>query len=198
MWREPRVRSGRCGDHVVESFQVSETEAENYNRLARIRQERSYVPPGLYYRLMRRGDVVMSNTPDEYREHANYIRCARGRVLVVGLGLGLVLDKLIEKSDVKEIVVVERELEVIRLVGTAFMRESKVRIVRADLNDWWPRPDQFGRFESAWIDIWDVWDDSMMPEYRRARNHVAGVVAPVNAFCWKEREIKNMIRNQAQ
>ncbi len=58
-----------------------------------------------------------------------------GRVLVAGLGLGLVVSQLIENPKVTEIVVVERNSDVIKLVGK-YLQSPKVTIVESDFRQY--------------------------------------------------------------
>jgi hypothetical protein len=87
------VPDGICGDWRVESFTVSEEDAQRTAFRAAHKGSDEYVPPGTYKRLMRGDTVVMSNTPMEVRTNREFIRRAKGNVLINGLGLGMVLTR---------------------------------------------------------------------------------------------------------
>jgi len=115
--------------------------------------------PGTYRRL-RRGDITfMTDLYDEW-----YTQCAAmresqrrgGRVLVTGLGLGLVVDAMLGAADsrVTQVTIVEYSADVIRLVGPHLKARwgSKVEVVEADAFEWKPSPGE--RFSVGWHDVW--------------------------------------------
>ena len=50
-----------------------------------------YIPPGRYTRLMLHGSVMMSDTPSERISNRFFVMNAHGRILIAGLGLGLIV-----------------------------------------------------------------------------------------------------------
>ena len=62
------------------------------------------------------GKLIMSNTPAEVNDHYKFIQKAQGKVLIGGLGLGMVLKCLLDKKDVMKVVVVEQSPDVIKLL----------------------------------------------------------------------------------
>lgn len=195
MFKEPLVKKGRIKDFSIERFEINEEEARRYITIEAIHNRVTRLKAGTYFRLMERGMVWMSNTPDEYSDHKEFIKQARGRVLIVGLGLGLVLREVLDKGGVESVTCVEKELPVIRLVGGAFIANKiygpKLNLVCADLWEWWPTPEVYGKFDSAWVDIWPNYHEEMLAEFRTARNHLAAVCAPTKTMCWKEKELKS-------
>jgi len=65
-------------------------------------------------------------------EHA---ACYSGRVVVAGLGLGLIVHELQANPAVTEIIVVEIERDVIDLIGPQ-LKPEKLQIVQGDFRDW--------------------------------------------------------------
>ena len=59
------------------------------------------------------GQLVMSDTPQEYRDHIAFFGRARGSVLIHGLGLGCALNVLLSMGHVNDITVVEVNPDVI-------------------------------------------------------------------------------------
>ncbi|MCV5648158.1 hypothetical protein OFN55_36090, partial [Escherichia coli] len=87
------------------------------------------IPPGRYRRLSNGWDVVMSNTPMEIRTCQDFIERATGRVLINGLGLGMVLHAILQKDDVTHVTVIEKEQDVINLVAASFATDLRVEII---------------------------------------------------------------------
>lgn len=65
-----------------------------------------YIPAGVYRRLSCDNEVVMSNTPMEIRTCEAFIERATGRILINGLGLGMVLHAILQKPDVTHVTVI--------------------------------------------------------------------------------------------
>ena len=96
--------------------------------------------------------MVMSDTRDEYRDHAEAIFQARGRVLIHGLGLGCFLKAILAKSEVTHVDVVEIEQDVIDLIGPYFASDPRVVIHQGDAYAYqFPRGT---RWDISWHDIW--------------------------------------------
>ena len=100
---------GESGEWRVEKFKVNEKDVKLQDMRAAFHpgEWRRVVPVGEYTRLMYRGEVVMSDTPAEIRDHLEVIREAKGRVLLNGLGLGVVLNAILHKPEVQHITVIE-------------------------------------------------------------------------------------------
>jgi len=145
---EIQVPDGVCGDYRVETFTVS----KNDSRFTSYRPN-GYVPAGTYKRLMRGCQLVMSNTPIEVDSNRVFISWAKGKVLINGLGLGMVLTEIFKKEEVTEVTVVEISEEVINLVGTSFKDDPRVNIIHADALEY--KPPKGKRFDCVWHDIWD-------------------------------------------
>ena len=158
--RKVDVPEGRSGLWEVKRFTVSKDEAKRdafYSRLAAI-QGRSYrpVPAGSYTRLARRGCIVMTDTPSELRDLREPARRAvGGRVLVNGLGLGIVLQAVLEEPAVEHLTVVEASDDVITLVAPHWVERygGRLTVVHADAFKW--RPPRGARYDVVWHDIWD-------------------------------------------
>jgi spermidine synthase len=147
--RADNVPEGESGPWRVERFEVAEM-ASQFGSMFRTGR---FVPPGTYTRLMRHGTVVMSDTPDEMRDHAAIFSKGYGRVLVNGLGIGCVIRGLLAKSEVEHIDVVELSSDVIALVGPTFENEPRVTIHHADaFAISWPAGT---KWDCAWHDVWD-------------------------------------------
>ena len=125
---------------------------------------------------------VMSDTPAEIREHAEALNYASGRVLITGLGLGVVLSGLLASNVVDHITVVEIDKDVIALTAPYYKDDPRVTIVNADALTF-ARTYEGDDFDYAWHDIWshiadrNLDDDSLAEHGISYEHHVRGVLA---------------------
>lgn len=183
------VPEGRKGPWRVERFKVSEAEA-SLGRLRSIASasRRGWIEAGTYTRLMRDDVVVMSDVPDEREDHSGFVRRAHGRVLIAGLGLGMVLAALLRKPLVTDILVIEKDQNVIDLVGPHYGDDPRLRIVRADIFEALPLIRREPIFDFAWFDIWDVMCANSLPEMTKLKRRFARRCRWQG--CWGEDELR--------
>lgn len=155
------VPEGESGIWKVERFTVSDDDAKFGALRAAISGGGMgrFVPEGTYTALKRRGYTIMSDTPDEIRDHIGFVHKARGRVLIHGLGLGMCAAAALKKDEVTQVTIVEKSPDVIKLVGPwlttlAEKLEKELILHEDDCFTWKP-------VKGAWWDVvWhDVWDD---------------------------------------
>lgn len=147
-----QIPEGACGKWAVQRFIISQKDSEA-TKLRAMMRGRGYVPPGTYTQLLHtsRG-IVMTDTPDERRDHFEPVHRARGHVLINGLGLGMVLAAVLKKPEVSRVTVVEIDPDVAELVRP-FFSQDRVDIVIASAFDY--SPPKGGRYGMVWHDIWD-------------------------------------------
>ena len=168
------VPDGQCGDWRIESFSVSEKESkETLLRAMAKGNFDEYVPDGEYKRLMHGGTVVMSNTPMEIRTNLEFIRRAKGHVLINGLGLGMVLSAILRKPEVLSVTVVEISTEVLSMVAPSFENESRVSIIQADALAYKPMSDN--HFNVVWHDIWNYICADNLEDMRRLHRRYSNI-----------------------
>lgn len=161
------VPPGQIGDWRVNKFVVEANDAlaAYYGLFGRP------VPPGVYTRLLYKHDVIMSDTPAEIADHMEVISKAAGRVLLNGLGLGVVLQAILEKSEVSHVDVVEISSEVVQLVSPHYP-DPRVTIHHADaFTIQWPNNT---RWDIVWHDIWPTISSDNLPEMTRLHKKYAG------------------------
>ncbi len=110
--------------------------------------------PALY-----EGDMPwVSACPSELFSMGPDVPAARGRVLVLGLGIGWYPFAIADKPEVSEIVIVEHAPEVISLFETyllpRFPHREKIRVVEADAFAYLAALAP-GRFDFCYADIWE-------------------------------------------
>jgi spermidine synthase len=121
----------------------------------------------------------------ERRSNYEVVCRAHGRVLIAGLGLGLVLVPMLAKPEVVEVTVVEREPDVIELVGPAFaaaLASGRLRLVQADIHAWRPADDE--RFQTIYFDIWPTISTEHLPEMDRLRARLRPWLAAGQPGSW--------------
>jgi hypothetical protein len=156
------VPDGKSGPWKISTFRVTKKDAAYFNFCNR-RNPSQWIEPGTYRRLSCEGrGVIMSNTPMEIRTNYDPFVYATGRVLINGLGLGMLLEAILSKPDVTYVRVIEIDEHVIRLVAPHFARDKRVEIVHANALTY--RPARGEKFDYVWHDIWDVIDSINLPE----------------------------------
>lgn len=159
------VPEGKSGSWAVERFIVPEND---YNTISYALDGRP-VLPGRYTRLTRNGNVIMSDTPAEIIDHFaiifnEYNEYEKSRVLINGLGLGVVVQALLNDESIIHIDVVENSEDVIKLIAPHY-QDSRIHIHHADAFDvQWPSNT---RWSTAWHDIWDNITSTNLSEMAR-------------------------------
>jgi len=122
---------------------------------------------GEYIRLIVDGEVMMTDTPMERKSNKEFVNKAHGRVLIAGLGIGLIIYNLLDKirsGEVTEIVVFENNPEVIRIVEPKIRnilpRDFGFNIVCKDILLY--TPEKGDVFDTIYFDIWaDICVDNL-------------------------------------
>jgi hypothetical protein len=129
--------------------------------------------PGVYTGLYRSGQLWMSDTGAEYSDHRAAIYAAGrfgGRVLINGLGLGMVIKAMLAHENVQHIDVVEIDPDVIALVAPTY-DDPRVTIHQADaFTIKWPVGT---RWTVVWHDIWPDISTENLPEIATLKRRYA-------------------------
>jgi len=150
-----QVPMGESGAWTVRKFMVTKTDAV-MTSIRLMQHGRGYVPEGAYTGLYRGNTVVMSDTPDEIRDHQEPIWKAKrlgGDILINGLGLGVVLAGILQGEKVESVTVIEKSPDVITLVAPTFADDPRVTIIESDAYLYKPPKGQL--YTVVWHDIWD-------------------------------------------
>ena len=95
----------------------------------------------------------MDDADTELAAHRDILAAARGDVLLLGLGIGLLPAMLADVDAVRSITIIERSTDVMRLVEPHLMSEfgsrKGIRIITSDADTWQPAGD---RYDVVWID----------------------------------------------
>ena len=114
---------------------------------------------GKYVRLHVNGELMMSDTAMERITNYDFINNAKGRVLIAGLGVGMILEAILQKESVTEIVVIEKYQDVIDLVHPIY-QHPKLKIICADIFEYdMPKSE---KFDTIYFDIWaEICEDNL-------------------------------------
>lgn len=174
------LTEGSSGNWRIEKFEV-----DSHVEAIRARMHGRPIGPGVYTRLMRKDQLVMSDTPAEMRDLEPILWRARktpkARVIVNGLGLGLVAQALVEMENVIRVDVVEVSSDVIKLVGPQF-KGTKVVIHRdSAFAIEWARG---VKWDLAWHDIWNnIPNEDNLPEITRLKRKYGRRVGWQGVWC---------------
>lgn len=174
------IPEGESGPWRVEKFTVNAEEAAAYNLRCAInwpRMSNMSIEPGSYTKLTCNGETVMSDTPFEMRSHRVFVERAEGRVLIAGLGLGMVTAAVALKPNVTQVTVLEISTDVIELVAPHLPHlEDKVIVLYRDAFSWnpgrmrssnWQKDENGHYFECCWHDIWNHISADNLPEMHK-------------------------------
>lgn len=183
------LKDGKCGNFKLSHFKV--TENDFYATV------RCGIPTGTYIKLTNGIECVMSNTPMEERTNSDFVCSAHGKVLIGGLGIGMILLAIQDREEIAEITVIEKNKEVIDLVGSQLPLNSKVKIVNADVFDYVPET----KYNTIYMDIWntintEIYEEQMFPLIEKYKQYLVPESEDDDTFidCWCSFEAENGIR----
>lgn len=153
--------------------------------------------PGKYHRLVRdKHTVVMSDTDAELIDFLPMVQDVEGRILIGGLGMGLVVKALCLTGKTSAITVIEQEKVIIDNIGpwvTALGKRNGVRVsvIAGSIFDY--KPDR--SYDWMWFDIWDDISDENLPEFTKLRLHYRRYITHSGRMrFWAENECRKMKR----
>jgi len=152
------VPEGQSGDWRIEKFTVDPQGESFHNLRDSLKGGGRGIVAGEYTKLMRGNTLVMSDTPAEIADHSYFVRSrAKGHVLINGLGIGWVIEALLQKPEVKTITVIEKSPDVIKLVAKHYEdkcpKDKKLWILQGDALDY--KAPRGKKYDAVWHDIWD-------------------------------------------
>lgn len=166
------VPEGEYGACRVERFEVGRHDIRNFHYGARS------AAPGTYTMLTRNGTLWMSDTSAERRDHifaAHEIDSRGGRVLIGGLGLGMILRVALLTPSVTHVDVVEINEDVIALVGPHYEHlaaEKGIELVVHHADMYEIRWEKGTRWDVGWFDIWpNLCEDNLVEMGKLGRSY---------------------------
>lgn len=112
-----------------------------------------------------------------------HVGVAHGRVLIAGLGLGMIVHGAMKKPEVKHVTVIEKSADVIGLVSPSLPpRPRKMAIIEADIFDW--RPARGSLFDVIYFDIWPDRNGDNLTEIAKLHRSFARFLNRDNPNAW--------------
>lgn len=187
----------RVNDVEVTHFTVTPHESQ----MSALAGGYSYCPAGDYAVLRIGKATVMSDTRVERLTNSAVVREARGRVLIAGFGLGMILTAILKKANVSAVTVVEVHPDVLTAVRPQIERyvgpraAAKLTVHVSNIHDW--RPATRGRqFDTMYFDIWtDVSEDDLAEMSRLRRTFAPYLRVGGWAGCWKQDHLRDLRRS---
>ena len=102
---------------------------------------------------------IMDNSENEAAQANAFLSAATGDVLLAGLGIGMVLQPLIDNRNVTGITIIEKYQEVIDLVSPHIPSSKLINIINDDIYTW--SPDK--NYDVAWFDSYIYPQDGNEP-----------------------------------
>jgi hypothetical protein len=184
---------------VVSGFTIGGPDESFGAWLANLEYERQGrgCEPGKYARLIVDGELWMSDTTSERRDHREPVAMGDmlgGRALINGLGLGCVVGAMLDTVD--HVDVVERDGRVINSIGAWYRSEygDRVTIHHGDaLTIPWPRG---SRWNVVWHDIWPTIASDNLAEMETLHRRYGNRARWQGSWC--QRECRWMRRKEAE
>lgn len=124
------------------------------------------VSAGSYVTLIMDGRVMMSDTDAEKMSNYAFIKKANGRVLIAGLGIGMLLHNILDKSEVKSVTVIENNSDLIDIVAPMFAHK-KLTVIDADIFEW---STNGLKYDCIYFDIWSTVDTDNLSDIKKLHN----------------------------
>jgi hypothetical protein len=173
-----KVPEGSKGIAKVEYYDISKEDSRFTAMRAMQHGGSEYVREGKYARLMIRGVLMMSDTQMERDTNLEFVRHARGDVLIAGLGLGLILFAIADNPDVRHVTVIEKYQEVVDLVAPSVKEAlgDRLTIIVSDIHDW--KPERGALYDTIYFDIWASQSTDTLKEMATLHRRFGGRRAP--------------------
>jgi len=183
---EVTIPAGQHGLAKVERFEITE-EDSRLSAIRSVNHPGEYVRPGKYVKLFVGNTLMMSDTTMERRTNHAFVCHAHGRVLIAGLGIGLILEAILDKPEVETVTVIEKYRDVVTLVGQHYQDKyrDKLTVITADIFKWRPIP-RCMKYNVIYFDIWpDICCGSLkdMAKLHMTFSHHLDRSDP---FCWMD------------
>ena len=178
----------------ISLFNFRESENLLYNlRVVRDAGQIFRMYDGDYVRLSVGNELVMSDTPMERISNTTFVQKANGRVLIAGLGLGMIINNIVDKDDVTEVIVIEKHQDVIDLIEPK-IAHSKLKVICSDIFDW--KPQKGEKFDTIYFDIWAEITEENLTEIKLLHNRYKGNLNRVNPRSWMNSWMKEYLQKR--
>ena len=146
------------GNWTIRHFEIEKDSLASLRLLFQARAS----APGSYTSLEHKNrGIIMSDTDAERADHLEFVRAAKGHVLISGLGLGMCIAAVLRKPDVTKVTVLEIDPDLISLVSPHYI-DPRLEIININAFDYDP-PERV-HYGAVWHDIWDAITSANLPE----------------------------------
>jgi len=126
--------------------------------------------------------IIMSDSEFELDDQEEFLSSnPYGHIVIGGLGLGVIVDRLLKRREVLSIEVIEIDTDVIDLIEEKFYLNKKVSIICGDARSY-----DFSKLEKnpnyVFLDIWDGDDGDSYKERVSAKQYWEQICS--NVFVW--------------
>lgn len=164
-----------CAKITFYSIDKEKEQRYNMQSLFSLEPYFMHVKSGDYVRLSVNGELMMSDTNMEKETNRLFIENAKGRVMIGGLGIGLIIENLRDKINagiVTEITIYEKYQDVIDLVYPIY-KDLPIKVVCADILEYKPQKGEV--YDTIYFDIWPTISTDNLPQiallHQRWKNH---------------------------
>jgi hypothetical protein len=184
------IPDGEVGVAKIVNFEITEKEVEFARMRSLFRSNPYDYPPvaGKHVKLVVCGETMMSDTEMEKASNREFVRMAKGDVLIAGLGIGLIIWPIINKPEVTSIIVVEKYLDVITLVSK-HVAHHKLTIIQEDIFNWKTKR----MFDTIYFDIWPTISTDNLDEMATLNRKFARRLKPGG---WRGAWMQSALRSQ--
>jgi len=155
------IPEGTSGDFAIRHFNGQTTDY-NWERYLMMKNETAEE-----YTVLTKESCpwpIMQDSYAEYREHQQLWDNATGDVLIGGLGIGMVHQKLIDNPNVTSVTIIENSQDVIDLVWEHCAKDETFTLITADIETWEIPEDS--HWDYGWFDTWLVDNPMNMRQYK--------------------------------
>lgn len=146
-----------------EGFLLKATESKGKEKDYALKDAIAFFPEKVDYPVVLEKDHVwMSVTPYEIETMKEPLKKATGKVLALGLGLGYYPFMALEKKEVEEVVVVEKDRDILSLFEKEILPQfprKKITLIHADAKDYLEKKNT--TFDTTFFDIHSTAEDSL-------------------------------------
>lgn len=164
---------------------ISDYPYEEYYQLGFFKEEFKYLA------LLKNNEIWMSVNPNEINTMRPFINEAKGKALVLGLGMGYIAYMMAIKDDVKSVTVIEKDINIINLFKehiAPLLKTNKIKVIHDDAMRF---AENNKGFDYIFADLWHNPEDGI-PMYLELENIAKKNKLKINY--WLEPSLKAMRR----
>lgn len=175
------IPEGEQGSARVYHFWVEDDHALHANRKSLLRGTPIMnVRAGIYAALSIENELYMSDMAPEKRSYEKLLTRAHGKVLIAGLGLGMILRPFARNPQIEQVTIVEKNPDVAALVWP-HVKSDKFQLELVDIFDYDPAA---GPWDVIYFDIWPAITAMNIPDMVRLHRRFKKSLNPENPRAW--------------